>query len=110
MSRFYDALKEASRLRPATGNGEAVHRDILAGNLEEVLHVAGEAEPDTAIKPAPTPIREVESELWPDSPPRDSSVSVHATLDRRARLLPHITDSIVLEHYRRLRTKLLQEN
>jgi succinoglycan biosynthesis transport protein ExoP len=44
-----------------------------------------------------------------DEPILPLNVKADATLDRDARLIPFATDSGVVEHYRRLRTKILQQ-
>ena len=128
MSRFYDVLKEASRLRSPNGNGDGALREVLPADLTADFPENGDARPQAATEPEPvavlqaeapfrqaepahTPVPPVDAALWPENPPRHgTSVSVHASVDRRARLLPFISDSVVLEHYRRLRTKLLQEH
>jgi len=45
------------------------------------------------------------------SPPTNGLVGTAAkvSLDKKARLTPHAINSVVLEHYRRLRTKIIQE-
>src|SRR5258705_419053 len=35
--------------------------------------------------------------------------NAHVDIDKRARLIPHAVDAVVVEHYRRLRTKILQQ-
>jgi capsular exopolysaccharide synthesis family protein len=127
MSRFYDALREASRSSPANG---------AAGQGESKLPAADGMErlPAEADGQAPPEVTAMESllEAASDSPPvldgpwglgeaqemLDAMAPVQhppvatttpVRLNPKARILPHITNPIILEHYRRLRTKLLQE-
>jgi capsular exopolysaccharide synthesis family protein len=178
MSRFYDALKEASRIRPtADGEGEReplgsevpilnvaaeeelelgaarAEQQVLGPKLESLHEVlvqlaaiptAGAA-PTNGILPAeagkpgegealPTFGSEVPvqndaavRELEPSDvrhvglpagmlgqgtvPPKGTlHAKTEIAFDPRARLIPHATDSAVVEHYRRLRTKILQQH
>jgi capsular exopolysaccharide synthesis family protein len=112
MSRFYDVLKEASRLQPPNGNGENPRQEIIPAEVivgtDFVENTA--PTPELHTESAPIPIRTAGEGLWPEAPRKSTGVAVHASLDRRARLIPHSADSVVVEHYRRLRTKLLQEH
>lgn len=99
MSRLYDALTEARRFHQAA-NGDAANGD--AGNsVWEALGMNGSSvsrpvQPEGAQPLLPAPV---------------SLGGTQATiaLDRRARLIPHGVDPMVVEHYRMLRTKIIQE-
>jgi len=110
MSRFYDALKEASRTRLSDPKGSSAFENIASRmpeeNRDRERHESLVAL--TAVAPAGIHSEEIapEAALTPAEP---SAVAVHTHLDHKAPVLPHIADSVVLEHYRRLRTKLLQE-
>ena len=114
MSRFYAALKEASRTRRSEPNGGGAPADI-ASDLAMDRPLSNE-EPVSRLATGAAPSRDDQSEQVVvagalSNVNRDGdAVPVHASLDRGSRVLPHIADSAVLEHYRRLRTKLLQEN
>ena len=108
MSRFYAALKEASRLNPSpNGNGEGLipePRSTDAGGTT--------APPDHSISTVSveTAMEEVVAMLGQETPRNGTSpTAVKALLDRTARLIPHAADPTIVEHYRRLRTKLLHQ-
>jgi capsular exopolysaccharide synthesis family protein len=135
MSRFYDALREASRSHPVTSpdhewesaaepadtppakslfgdfgvNEPAVPMDF-APQLEPADPVRGQEVPEPALNFVPADLLNL---LPTDGlAPVNGSVGTKAGLvfDERARLLPHAADSVVLEYYRRLRTKILQQH
>ncbi len=100
MSRFYDILKEANRHPSPIAEGDSGRNgktspDAPAACVTPVTYAAANGIPE------PPPV-------WRHAP-KNGAVAVHASLDRKARLLPHVADTVVVEHYRRLRTKLLQE-
>jgi capsular exopolysaccharide synthesis family protein len=111
MSRFFKTLTEASRLRKETsGDGESGDWGPLQTAQIEIppaFQNLGSIAP-TPEKPVQVPVEEVSEAPQPvqtvllgtDTP---------VVLDRRARLLPHTVDKSIVEHYRRLRTKLLQQ-
>jgi succinoglycan biosynthesis transport protein ExoP len=108
MSRFYETLKEASRSRPPDRSDREP-----AAKIDE--HPAA-ALPVSAVEGLPTPSEETGLPVvgggtsWMQNVGVNPAGSeVRAFLDRKARLIPHAADSVVVEHYRRLRTKLLQE-
>ena len=109
MSRFYDALKEASRLRSPEGNRDGMLRQAVPGDLAGGRNHPEDGDGAPPTEPLSLPVPGAEAVLWPGVS-RHGSVPVHTTLDRKARVIPHIADSVVVEHYRRLRTKLLQEH
>jgi capsular exopolysaccharide synthesis family protein len=111
MSRFYDVLKEASRLRSTHENGDGAIPEVASADVGGVnFPDVGDSASKILTESTPIAIQEGELEIWPNTPRTDTGVAVHSSLDRKARLLPHIADSVVVEHYRRLRTKLLQEH
>src|ERR1044072_2791701 len=119
MSRFYDALREANRSRP---NSEADPGDAewaVLGNAIEVPPAPnGHCRPDEASSAVEQPSisdgpwnSAAEEVLNSFAPPRNGSAATAAkvVLDQKARLIPHAVDPVVLEHYRRLRAKIIQE-
>ena len=118
MSRFYDALREASRSgQPLTGNASepewnAVELDgIELPPLPEISPVIDE--PVAAAAPAldepwASPVVE-EFSSFTEAPQRGPlGTEMHVALDQKARLIPNVVNPVVVEHYRRLRTKILQ--
>lgn len=121
MSRFYDALKEANRSRqnPEGDPGDAEWA-VLGMNAIEVPPVTESQNGSHVAAPALQHTAERADGLWNSTaeevlnsfaPPKNGSVGTSAkvTLDQKARLIPHAVDPVVMEHYRRLRTKILQE-
>jgi capsular exopolysaccharide synthesis family protein len=119
MSRIFDALKQASRARQ---NG---NRDTL----EEDWDILGTGE----IRPSPTStspgtnatdvlaVSQPVADPWVISPEREQHHHIldqHRTLgptaqialDQAARIIPNAADAAVVEHYRRLRTKIMQQH
>ncbi len=120
MSRVFDALQEAARRRPANGAAvEAVWTElgISSSAIPDVVERVSEPAPAAPTVPATAPVEQIPEALTA-TPAADStapqaqslagtSTAIH--LDKRARLIPHTSDPIVVERYRMLRTKLLQE-
>ncbi len=115
MSRFYQVLKEASRDRQNT-SGEAGEGDWGASGIGEIdpplrndIGVSEAAAPAAVLEDQPRGAAPEEL-LHFESRPPDGSIGTQAkvTLDQKARLIPHAVDPAVLEHYRTLRTKILQ--
>lgn len=119
MSRFYDALKEASR-SPSKANGNPVEgAGGVVSDGNELLNRAITSAPVTP--PALTPESEPERSETPALPhdelvelaarPETGSVApkIRIVFDPRARLITNAADSVVSEHYKRLRTKILQQ-
>jgi capsular exopolysaccharide synthesis family protein len=122
MSRLYDALKDVNRLEQE-GDQEGKPPFWEGGNID-IPPVQVAAETIVPAPPAPANGNRVQSLPEPEIPlipelsvpvvPEEQTsgvqgVPVAAGLDRRARLIPHATDLAVVEHYRRLRTKILQK-
>jgi polysaccharide biosynthesis transport protein len=138
MSRFYDALREAGRPQAGklptdeweakgspTENAppqETVFENPRVPEPASQIAFAPEPEPAevTAVEPVlgagpvVTPEDLLDLALHPQdsaAPKRElAGIKARIAIDKRARVLPHATDSVVLEHYRRLRTKILQQH
>jgi protein-tyrosine kinase len=128
MSRLYDALTEASRVRKGLGpngttglwGGEipdieippiqtAVEEAAPPPDVDFAGSVTTEAGALEAGPPPPTPAPQVPPAEFTAGLNRFLGSSTTASLDKKARLIPHAMDSSVIEHYRRLRTKILQK-
>jgi len=112
MSRFYRALQEASRTVPDLAEKAGV-ADVESGKPEA-------QSPETqapAIPPAGASAGEARTVSEDRLPARPGAVYLSAfssipsrlVLDRAAPLIPHAVDAAVVEYYRRLRAKLIQE-
>src|SRR6185312_12861742 len=115
MSRLYEALKEANRNR---GNGNGPSRLWEALDLNGIP--AAEAPPAESPEAAPLPLnghsQEPAAAVEVADARIDAETSVHelgreaeAGLDQHAKLLPYAVNPTVVDHYRRLRTKILQQ-
>lgn len=118
MSRFFDALKEASRSRPnADGNPAGGEWETLASNgnelLSEAIASAAVAHPVLTPEPKLTEMPALPPRDLPDlaAPPPDNSPApkIQIALDPAARLITNTADSVVGEYYHRLRTKIMQQ-
>src|SRR5579864_46193 len=124
MSRLYDALKGAGSSRTATEGGAGEVWDILANpgtNAPQVLDEAdvADAQPDIAeAQTADVSVAQeldevlVKGDLAPDGvDPANVAlgVPVKVAVNEQARLIPNAIDPAVEEHYRRLRTKIMQQ-
>jgi capsular exopolysaccharide synthesis family protein len=125
MSRLFDALKSAASSHHGV--------DGKAGEeLWEALGVHGEdplrsrtdtprVVDDPDVMRASMPINGLDDDLAADyadeefvqaqaHPLQDSlGTATEISFDLKARLIPHAVDSVVAEHYRRLRTKIMQQ-
>jgi len=133
MSRFYNALKEASRSQLGadgkSGNeadaiGESganipefLGADAIGENGVSIPELLDRAEPVEEKVPASQPLDPVVaskpavSEAAEKSgPPAPRGDHPKVVFDPSARVIPHAADSIVVEYYRRLRTKVLQQH
>ena len=114
MSRLYEALKGASRTR---GKDHEEFWQALDINGMEVLS----AESDIQVSPGQSPFtidgdssdqasqaiaQTVDDEQQVRS---EFATETKVGLNRYARLLPYAANSNVADHYRRLRTKILQQ-
>lgn len=115
MSRFYDALKEASRLQqPSHGKREKPFLKSAVSHVGDCANALAEDsfDPQCGVETASNavPPEKAPPEQVPRlGAPQNGGIALHGSLDPRAHILPHAADSRVVEHYRRLRTKLLQE-
>ncbi len=115
MSRLYEALKEASRIRqgPRDGDGKGLWE---AWGISPIDIPPVQAAPE-ALSPAPADAQTAGA-VDVASPEGESGATVAVqselgasaavNLDQKARLLPHTADAGVIERYRRLRTRILQ--
>jgi capsular exopolysaccharide synthesis family protein len=128
MSRFYDALRQASRFQQAvTGGaeekpwepfgvdvGNVVPSTPTGGDVGEVVETAsalsGSGTAPAARRDPWTIISEHEGPRI--KRPHNANLGTSAVIDieRQARVMPNIADPVVVEHYRRLRTKLMQQH
>ena len=114
MSRFYQVLKEASRDRQDTkredAEGELVASRIRDIDLPVLTDTSETAVPVAVLADEPRgPSSEevIETVVHPLNWVIGNQAKV--VLDQKQRLIPHAMDPVVLEHYRTLRTKILQE-
>jgi capsular exopolysaccharide synthesis family protein len=119
MSRLYEALKEASRRRKTSDSGgrglwdEMEIPPVDAGSQTLQYSVPApttehsEQLPEEAVSAPETDTRLTAVEE--DEPTLPLTAESDANLDRDARLIPFAIDGGVVEHYRRLRTKILQQ-
>jgi capsular exopolysaccharide synthesis family protein len=122
MSRLYEALKEASRCRGSNSGGNGLLEywrengmeippvDAAVQTLQNVQPAAAnghlEESPEEAVSASES---DVVTAVEVDKPLIPLNVESDASLDRNARLIPFAMDAGVVEHYRRLRTKILQQ-
>jgi protein-tyrosine kinase len=122
MSRLYDALTEANRRQDSDSKSVFEHWEVPevqvpeAATAHEALFAASEAD---YLGAGPTSVTagETPDPRTPEIPPAAAEAGLHtalglptaARLDRKARVIPNAINSSVVEHYRRLRTKLLQK-
>lgn len=108
MSRLFEALKTASKLNESADAG-------AGDNVWKALGVEGKAEIAAPISPHTSSAvltDPLEVDLTAPAPAPASKVAgifQKTVLDRRARLIPHIADAGVVERYRMLRVKIMQE-
>jgi len=122
MSRFFEALKQASlsqnvkRENAASDSAESNSMDISALlNEPEASEAAprpvqadlSEAEAASATEPNRSSVEQFLPSL---ETPQNGSIglSIQTVLDRRTRLIPNSADPAILEPYRHLRTTILQ--
>lgn len=127
MSRLYDALKEASRFRQGQ-DGESREGLWEAWGIKSA-DIAPLQPMPTSQTPDPDPLDGLADEMAtagvldalappvteaapPTGQPEATSTEVASaavSLDKNARLIPHTADPTIVEHYRKLRTKILQQ-
>jgi len=117
MSRLYDALKEASRHGPgADGNVTEGMLEALGINEIHVPPVPNDPNVSTAAGEADNELEAIDPYVSEDdtldsfSRGLDGSfgIPISTVLNTKARLIPHAEDPAVAEHYRGLRTKIMQ--
>src|SRR5580704_5854290 len=124
MSRVFDALQEAARHRGTNGAPtEAVWTELgIDSKAAPVSKVERETTAVAAVSAGPQTlptnvileaIAAAEASEAEDGSASEAGLLGGAPerihLDKQARLIPHTTDRIVVERYRMLRTKILQE-
>jgi capsular exopolysaccharide synthesis family protein len=118
MSRFYQALKEASRLpeRPNEPVADRLEASLRSSTIE-LPPVVESREARTPSEPAPdldgkSAAISLEQELFNVTAPIENGhlgTVAKFALDQRARVLPQTIDASIVEYYRSLRTKILQQ-
>ena len=121
MSRLYEALKEASRHRGSNSGGNGLLEywrengmeippvDAAVQTLQNVQPAAVNGHSESPEEAVSAPESDVVTAVEEDEPLIPLNVESDARLDRNARLIPFAMDAGVVEHYRRLRTKILQQ-
>jgi len=117
MSRFYRALQEASRTDSDLaekagvaefGNGKPDAETLPILNHVDALEAIAIAD---ALAGEADSTSEDDKQVLPAAEPRSGSLGIPTTvlMDRAAPLIPHAVDKAVVEYYRRLRAKIMQE-
>lgn len=124
MGRLYDALKEAKRARQDSDRDSDKASLWEAWGIQEIDIPSVQTDPTARVSQLAETAdqgteRVVEAESQEDfsapmaasDAPQNGSLGAltQAALDRKARLIPHATDTSIVDHYRRLRTKILQK-
>ena len=116
MSRLYDALKDArSSRRSANGNiGDGIWEALgIHGATPEALDHSDKEAPSIPYSLSTNGLEVVppDEDLHAVSTPLHGSlgIPVKVALDPRARLIPHSVNPEIVEHYRKLRTKIIQQ-
>jgi len=105
MSRLFEALKTASKLSEGADSG-------AGDNVWKALGVEGKTEGIDTLKSPPARsvvLTEPPDVVAPAPAPISAAKFQKTVLDKRARLIPHIVDSGIVERYRMLRVKIMQE-
>jgi capsular exopolysaccharide synthesis family protein len=129
MSRFYDALRQASRFHRA-GNSASTEAHpwesfgidpvvvapverpagTAAEMMEAVAAAAGVAAPAAERRDPWRIMTEPKTGRRVASNGNGIGTDTDIDIERKARVIPNIADHVVVEHYRRLRTKLMQQH
>ena len=121
MSRLFNALKEATRFRENTAGtaGDQVWEELGINRIEAISPVPNDVEAIEVESSAPAAVLVGDAkdasarEDVPSSVTARQSLSLGnpatATIDKKARLIPNTLDPIIVERYRMLRTKIMQE-
>jgi capsular exopolysaccharide synthesis family protein len=123
MSRFYDALQHASRSQHI---GDVLAKPESATTPSTVAaDVVAEVSPSSVrgeLNAAVTTVVEPNADPWQISHEEERysrrrgvrsnpiATTTNIFLDRAARLIPNAADTAIVEHYRRLRTKVVQQH
>ena len=117
MSRFFETLKEVGRsqLTANAGTDKPNSEELRADGLETLMAglpdlppVARAEAPSTELPPL-TPVDR--DSPRPDAPLNGSiGKEIPAAFNPIAPLIPHTNDIVILEHYRKLRTKIQQQH
>ena len=118
MSRLFDALKEATRFRENNAGtaGEGVWEALGIREMGDTPSVSDR--PEVQASAATSVLIEEESAATPDQRALDADAppatefhgnQAAAVLDKKARIITNASDEIVVERYRMLRTKIMQE-
>lgn len=121
MSRFYDALKQASDDDlQTTATGKPADQFKSYGTSEYSVASYGESNgPATAVIGAVQSLTEDPWEISQERQPheraknpldRAAATLPNVAVDRDARVLPNVENPVVVECYRRLRTKIMQQH
>jgi capsular exopolysaccharide synthesis family protein len=126
MSRFFDALKQANS-SPFGGRQVPVEReedpfginDVHASSVMNGLETGGLAAVPAPVITAPTISPLDPWEISPEQGPHPRRTTTHnirftalarVAADQNVRMIPNAVDRAVVEHYRRLRTKIMQQH
>ena len=118
MSRFFDALKHANKsLNSDRDNVEKDALDFSAIlNGHEVGGASGEpttaaVEQEPALHPTTSGLASAEQVMRADHGSQNGTIglSIEAVIDPRARVIPNSVESEIVEPYRHLRTRILQQ-
>ncbi len=108
MSRFYEALKGSSPGQ--SGNGGAAATKLAGTAPAPDFDLSGGAPTAGRIEALEmSPVENGGKFLQAVAPNGSFGSHADVALDQSARLIPHAVDSSVVEHYRRLRTKIMQQ-
>src|SRR5262244_228021 len=119
MSRFYNALREASRWQTSKESGwDGLKPPAEPASAEPATVAAAAAATAPVATEVESPAMELAEELQafvPHEPQQAPSRGffgrlADVTMDKKARLIPHAVDPGVVEHYRKLRTKIMQQH
>jgi protein-tyrosine kinase len=124
MSRFFNILREASRSQQTTDEkptdmdwraleplGSDPPVGAIAAEIPDILEI-----PDTVASVRPVTAKhrfELAEELFPPLTPASNGslgAATRVSIDPQSRLLPHALNTVIVEQYRRLRTKMLQQH
>src|SRR5262249_13264572 len=112
MSRFFDTLKEVSRSQAVQAHLNGHTKKVGVGEVEDPPEVdlpTVSANLPEAVTP---PVAASRAESAVEAPPTRNGVRARRfefNPDKNAPLMPHTLDRAIIERYRRLRTKIQQQ-